>query len=157
MNLNRYPLIAAESVLTFEFVSVGPRGSIQKLISFQQTEVKDIFNLAFGDKTQQTEKMDDRSVSHNKDTQRILATIAYAVLVFTNEFPHASIYVEGSTAARTRLYQMGIGKFHEEIVQDFILLGLKDERWEVFQKNVNYDSFVVKRKPTNKLPLSLAK
>jgi hypothetical protein len=52
MNLNRYPLIAAESVLTFEFVSVGPRGSIQKLISFQQTEVKDIFNLAFGDKTQ---------------------------------------------------------------------------------------------------------
>jgi hypothetical protein len=97
--------------------------------------------------------MDDRSVSHNKDTQRILATIAYAVLVFTNEFPHASIYVEGSTAARTRLYQMGIGKFHEEIVQDFILLGLKDERWEVFQKNVNYDSFVVKRKPTNKLPL----
>ncbi len=53
MNLNRYPLITAESVLTFEFVSVGPRGLIQKLISFQQTEVKDIFNLAFGDKTHQ--------------------------------------------------------------------------------------------------------
>ena len=31
--------------------------------------------------------------------------------------------------------------------------GLRDECWEVFQQNVNYDCFVVKRKPSHKLHL----
>jgi hypothetical protein len=153
MQLNRYSLISSESLHTFEFISEGPRGSIHKVITLQATEVTNVYNLAFGDKNHLTGKMDDQSVTHNNDTLRVLSTVAFAVIVFTNQFPHVSIYVEGSTAARTRLYQMGISKFHQELTHDFILLGLKDERWEVFQLNKNYECFVVKRKPSNKLPL----
>jgi hypothetical protein len=87
--LNRYPLITAESLLTFEFVSEGPKGSIHKLISFQQTEVTDVFNLAFGDKNHLTGKIDDQSVCHNSDKLQVLATVAHAVIVFTNHFPNA--------------------------------------------------------------------
>jgi hypothetical protein len=51
---NRYALKSAESRHTFEFISEGPSGIITTLISFQQTETKNIFNLAFGDKNHQT-------------------------------------------------------------------------------------------------------
>jgi hypothetical protein len=146
MQLNRYPLITAESFITFEFISKGPKGEIYKLIAFQETDVANVYNLAFGDKNQHTGKLDDLSITHNSDKEQVLATVAFAVIVFTNRFPDASIYVEGSTAARTRLYQMGISRYHHEIKSEFIILGLKDESWEVFQQNVNYDCFVVKRK-----------
>ena len=144
---NRYALKSAESRHTFEFISEGPSGIITTLISFQQTETKNIFNLAFGDKNHQTGEIDDHAVTHNHDTEKVLATVALAVLMFTDRFPNATIYVEGSATSRNRLYRIGISKFHSEITHDFIILGLRNEQWESFQRNLNYEFFVVKRKP----------
>jgi hypothetical protein len=144
---NRYALKSAESMHTFEFISEGPSGIIAKLISFEQTETQNIFNLAFGDKNHQTGEIDDHAVTHNHDTEKVLATVALAVLIFTDRFPNGTIYIEGSTASRNRLYRIGISKFHSEITNDFIILGLRNEQWESFQRNLNYECFVVKRKP----------
>jgi len=51
MNLPKYDIRTGETVFIYEFTSVGAKGSIQKMIDFQYTNLKDFYNLAFGDKT----------------------------------------------------------------------------------------------------------
>ena len=65
---------------------------------------------------------------------------------FTNKFPDAIIYTEGSTPARTRLYQMGIASNLEEISKDFEIEGYIHDAWEPFQKGHNYEAFLARRK-----------
>ena len=76
----------------------------------------------------------------------ILATVANTINDFCDHYGNHYIFAVGSTAARTRLYQMGISKLLNEISIDFEILGSKDGGLYEFQKNVNYDSFFVKRK-----------
>ena len=49
----------------------------------------------------------------------------------------------GSTKVRTRLYQMGISNNLEEITADFKVLGRKEGIWQRFEKNVQYDMFLI--------------
>jgi hypothetical protein len=56
------------------------------------------------------------------------------------------IYIVGSTLSRTRLYQMSITKIYEEIASFYIVQGYREGQWEIFQKNVNYEAFVVQKK-----------
>jgi hypothetical protein len=72
--------------------------------------------------------------------------VAETVLDFTKYRPDAFIFVQGSTAARTRLYQMGIFAFWDEINSLFMVLGYLNEEWEPFTKGKNYESFLIKRK-----------
>jgi len=41
---------------------------------------------------------------------------------------------------------MGITKFLSEVNETFEVLGERNNDWEVFQKNVEYESFLVRRK-----------
>ena len=41
---------------------------------------------------------------------------------------------------------MGIGKYLEEVKNDFHVFGELADNWYEFDKNVDYDGFVVKRK-----------
>ena len=50
MNLERYELKVEDSLMVFEFVSDGPKGRIPKLVKFNETNLKDLYNLAFGDR-----------------------------------------------------------------------------------------------------------
>jgi hypothetical protein len=45
-----------------------------------------------------------------------------------------------------RLYQMGISANWQVIDEYFDLHGFKDDKWERFQKNRNYESFLLRRK-----------
>ena len=57
------------------------------------------------------------------------------------------IFVTGSTKARTRLYRMGISNNLEDLKGDFeifVLVGEKD--WQPFQKHIEFEAFLVKRK-----------
>lgn len=47
----------------FEFVSKGPRGSIHKLIKFEETNTRGVFNLAFGDVTAIRVEISDSVIS----------------------------------------------------------------------------------------------
>ena len=49
MRKERYELEISKEFLTFEFTSVGPKGSIRKRVLFQDAGRKNIYNLAFGD------------------------------------------------------------------------------------------------------------
>ena len=146
MKLPRYELKAEQSLMVFEFISEGPKGQIPKLIKFSETTLKDVYNLAFGDKNDHTGDIDDTAISNNGDAEQILATVVSAVYAFSDANPDAWIYATGSTKARTRLYRMGITKYIDEVEQDFAVFGQRDGEWENFEKDMDYRAFIVQRK-----------
>jgi hypothetical protein len=146
MNLPKYPLASSDRMMTFEFVSEGPKGLIHKLVRFQPTNLKSIYNLAFGDKDHTTGEIDDATISNNEDSEKVLATVVATVYAFTDKYPDLWIYATGSTKSRTRLYRMGITKYLSEVSEDFEVLGERNDDWETFQKDVEYEGFLVRRK-----------
>ncbi len=91
-------------------------------------------------------RINDLSISNNNDRDKILATIASAVLDFTAIFPDMMVYAKGSTPARTRLYQMGIAANYTEISSLLHVYGFLEGHWHKFEANINYDAFFVLRK-----------
>ena len=139
MKLPKYPLASSDKLMTFEFISEGQNGLIHKLVRFQPTNLKDVYNLAFGDKDHTTGDIDDTVISNNGDSEKVLATVVATVYAFTDKYPNTWIYATGSTKSRTRLYRMGITKFFLEVKEDFEVLGERNDDWEAFRKNVVYD------------------
>ena len=150
MGNERYDLKVKSDAMSFRFTSVGPKGEIPKLVVYSKTRIKNLYNLGFGDEDTNTGNIDDLVVTDNKDSQKVLATVAFTVYAFTDVYPNALIAATGSTKARTRLYQMGISNNLEDITTDFIVWGRKEGIWSPFEKNVNYDAFLITHKKNKK-------
>jgi len=146
MKLPKYPLVSGDKLLTYEFISEGQNGLIHKLVQFKQTNLKNLYNLAFGDKDHNTGEIDDTVISNNGDSEKVLTTVIATIYAFTDKYPNAVIYATGSTKARTRLYRIGIAKYFSEVIKDFEVLGERKDDWETFRKNIEYEGFLVKRK-----------
>ena len=147
MNKETYQLEAFESLLTFEFISEGPKGSIKKRVQYQKTKWRNIYNLAFGDINTEFKDFDDFAISNNNDTDKILATVASTIFAFMDKYPNAIIYAKGSTESRTRLYRIGISKNLQELVEDFEIYGLLDDiGWVEYKKNQSYSAFYIKKR-----------
>jgi hypothetical protein len=132
--------------MVFEFISEGPKGEISKLIKYSETNLKGLYNLAFGDKNETTGEIDDKVVSDNKDSEKVLATVVSSVYAFYDKHPDAYVFATGSTSARTRLYRMGITKYYDEVKKDFDIYGLKENEWQPFKKGIEYDAFLIELK-----------
>ena len=115
MILPKYPLSSSDQMMTFEFESEGKIGRVPKLVAFQPTNLKGVYNLAFGDKNSDTGQINDRIITDNGDRDKVLATVAATVYAFTDKYPDSWVYLTGSSKSRTRLYRMGIAKFFEEL------------------------------------------
>jgi len=74
MKLPKYQLSSSDKLLTFEFISEGNKGMIHKIVKYQATHHKNIYNLAFGDKDYSTGDIDDTSISNNGDSEKVSAT-----------------------------------------------------------------------------------
>lgn len=143
---NRYQFESSPDLLTFEFDSVGPKGIVTKVVRYTEINVKGFFNLGFGDKDPQSGYISDLTVTNNNDSQKVLATVARTLYVFTERYSKAIVLATGSTLARIRLYRIGIANNLTAIEQDFVVLGLTDTDWEPFCKNITYHAFSVRRK-----------
>ena len=142
-----YSFKTSRSRTEYEFVSSGPAGDVIKIVSYYPTEVEDIFNLGFGDKDPETEEVNDQAVTNNKDWETVLATVASTIYEFTNAHKNATIFITGSSDARTRLYQITISKNLKAIKKDFVLFALNTEDvWEEFEENKKYLAFLISRK-----------
>ena len=144
---NRYKVDTSPDFETFEFISVGSKGNITKVVRYTEINVKGYYNLGFGDKDPITGYISDLSVTNNGDSQKVLATVAATLYAFIEYHPGAFIIATGSTEARTRLYRMGITNNLEAIEKDFFILGLTDTEWTPFRKNMAYGAFLVYKKP----------
>ena len=143
---DRYDVKTSADVEAFEFESIGPRGTIKKIVRYTEINIKNYYNLGFGDKDPITGFISDLSVTNNNDSKKVLATVAATLYAFTESHPGATIIATGSTEARTRLYRIGIANNLIKIEQDFNILGLTETDWEPFRKNVTYGAFLVWRK-----------
>jgi hypothetical protein len=139
--------VAAQDLRVFEFVSLVKRGFIRKSIAFIPTEIPNIYNLAFGDVNEEGE-IDDCSISDNGDRNKILATLAKVIEIYTDKYPERLIYFRGSTSERTRLYRMAIGLNLDELSVKFDIFGEIDDgqEYNLFHKNMEISAFLIRRK-----------
>lgn len=146
MNLDKYEIETEVNSTYFEFVSKGTHGSIVKVIKYSKIfEVEEIYNLGFRDKNLTSSKLDDKIISNNGDTDKVLATVASTMHEFFNENPNAIVCSKGSSTRRTRLYQINISKYLDEIVTEFEVFGELEDKIERFKKRINYLGFYVIR------------
>ncbi len=146
MKLDQYKLKAEQDFTTFEFLSEGAKGKIVKLVQFQQIEKTNVYNLAFGDFNPVTGELDDKIVTGNRDSEKVLASVVAAIYSFTEHYPDTWVYAIGSTEARIRLYRMGINKYFDIANNDFSILGEHQSGWEWYRKGREYMAFAVHKK-----------
>jgi len=142
----RYEYTRSQSFKEYSFFSEGPKGRIQKIVSYSylgSQDGYDYYNLGFGDYDPVAKKVSDLKVSDNKDPDKVLTTIAATAMEFTRQFPGRRIVVEGSTPSRTRLYQMKIAKHYIMISEIFDIQGLTENGTLIpFEKGKSFSAFV---------------
>lgn len=159
MQIEKYKTESTVDSLIYTFESVGER-VIQKVVVYSKIknpktvgleENTIVFNLAFGDWDLETDELNDQVESKNKDTEKVLATVADTVFEFWEEYPDTNIFFRGSQpfgekARRTRLYQMKINRYFADIINTVNIKGFENDNWEVFSANKNYLAFLISRK-----------
>lgn len=150
MDIPKYDYRVNKDALSYEFFSDGPKGRIKKIVKFSLQYLSDqtaFYNLTFGDWNEAEKKIDDLIISNNNDKEKILATVALTIIEFSDQYPMMPVYVQGSTPARTRTYQMGINRHFEEIEHLFYVFGLvENSGWHPFTIGTNYSAFLILKK-----------
>jgi len=131
--------------LRFDFISVGKKGEIHKRVTFIELEYG-FFNMGLGDLNPESAEVDYFSVSDNGDRNNILATVSEIIVSFFELYPSHTIYFKGTSRSRTRLYQMAINHFYDELSERFHILGELDDKMTRFKRNTNYKSFLILKK-----------
>lgn len=143
MNLPKYSILTNAKHETYEFLSIGPRGTIKKIVNY--TEIQEgVYNLGFGDWNEIDKEVKDNIRSNNADRDKVLTTVASTVVDFMKFHPEATIVAQGETLAKSRLYQMGINSNWREINELFQIQGFRNGAWESFEKGKNYEIFALK-------------
>ena len=146
MQLPQYPYKIHDSLLDYEFTSIGPEGRhIKKIVRFTPIG-SNIFNLVLADLNEGTGELSDINVTNNRDTSKVLATVAMIVYDFILHRPKSWIVARGNTASRTRLYRMGITNNWKEIDAEFEVFGRTEGIWHAFEAGKEYDTFLIQRR-----------
>ena len=82
MKIEKYHLKSDNTLSYFEFISVGSKGAIRKMIEFQTTSTPGLYNLAFGDKNPDTGELDDLAISNNGDTEKSAGNRSFRIICF---------------------------------------------------------------------------
>jgi hypothetical protein len=142
LNIDKYKVFATSNV-NYYFFSEGPRGVIKKQILFEESRIKNYYQLHFGDSINGTIVED--VVSDNKDADLVLASVAWAVLCFVNRSDKLHVRFSGLTRHRTRLFNIWLGRNNEELSKYMLVFGYnEDGRWERFVPNRQYSAFMLK-------------
>ena len=124
MNREKYSYSADQKNLVYTFFSVGIQGIITKVIIYEKIE-DGIYNLAFGDYDHSTGDINDKVISNNGDTVKVLATVIQTIQDFFENYPEAVLFIQGSTPTRTKLYTKIIRDNINDIETDFQVMALK--------------------------------
>jgi hypothetical protein len=148
MNLLFYEIIKTEKgYSTFQFTSVGKK-NIVKVVTFQKTQQRGVYNLAMGDMIGKW-LFSDIEISNNGDIRKVLTTVVNIVQIYTRKYPTRKIFITGNTPLKTIAYQRIIRMYHSVFINEFDIWGYIDEDVkEPFNLNGTYIAFIVKRKKT---------
>jgi hypothetical protein len=146
MDLPRYITQTGRKRKVYQFISEGINGRITKRVYFQETTLDNYVSLLMGDYDPKTGEIDFYNISNNGDRDKILATIVDICYNYFELYPNHIITFTGANEARTRLYQMAISKYFDELSLDFHIFGELNKVTEPFRKKINYTSFYISLK-----------
>ena len=146
MNEPNYEFSHIASSVSFEFDSISDTKIVKKFIEFSlvNSEIS-LYNLTLLDVLSDG-FMSDLSVTNNQDMPKVLATVFKAVAYFFSVNQNATVFIEGSTKSRTRLYQIAIAKYLVQIEHKYSIWGFVGDDFEKFNRGKNYNSFILKLK-----------
>lgn len=146
MKHERYKYSAENELMYFEFISTGPKGQVKKIIEFSETNVKDVYNLAFGDFDEQTQRISDRVVTNNGDSLKyLLQSLPRCMRSLPSGLRHGFLQREVPRCGQDCI-EWGLTNNLSEISKDFHLYGLQEDQWVDFLLGEDYKAFLVKRK-----------
>ncbi|MHA4741903.1 DUF6934 family protein [Dyadobacter sp. MSC1_007] len=140
MNASSYPFRVDDSCHIFRFTSTGMK-TIEKVVVFDPLPIPGIYMLVLGDFDE--DEIDVGVKSNNRDLEMVLSTVVKIIAFFLSDYPDASIFVEGSSAARNRLYRIMIEKERKNWRELFVIKGIDEDTFEVFQSGKNYSSYLI--------------
>ena len=132
--------------LYFDFISEGSQGKVYKRVRFHEIPNYGFYNMGLCDVDPETGNENYDNITNNGDRDTVLATVSEICDVFFELYPQHTIYIKGTTDSRTRLYQMAISHYFEELDLKFHILGELADKMTRFQKNTNYKSFLILKK-----------
>lgn len=141
MSKPKYPLKSiSKDKLRFEFESVGTHKIVLKLVEYEPIDENSIYyNLALVDMNEDG-SYSDKTVTDNKDTEKIFATIAQTIDCFFQKYPSNRILIYANDRLRIRLYRMAISNYWNEKEQNWAFYGLTNKKFERFEKGKNYEA-----------------
>lgn len=145
MNLEKYDTIVTEDVLSFSFISVGPKGHIQKLVIYQHVEGP-LYNLAFGDRNGELGTINDLIISDNKDTEKVLATVASTIFDFLQFTLERQYQLKAAHIPEQDFIEGILPHFLTLQTKEFLLYGELDDKIERFIKGKDYRAFLITKK-----------
>lgn len=151
MTIDSYPLSSSPDRLTYYFNNVGEEVTYPSAIVYVPIYDKhpNTYNLAFG-VVSRTElggrvwyTIDDTVVTDNQNRDTVLATVIKSIFKFWEMYPGRSVFITGSTPARTRMYRGIIGNYGHEMSEYAKFYGVAGQIKYPFQPNMNYEGFII--------------
>ena len=143
MELPRYITQTGRNRKVYQFKIDGPNVSITKRVYFQETTRENYVSLVMGYYDKNTGETDFYNVSNNGDRNKVLATIIDICYNYFELYPNHVITFTGANEARTRLYQIAINTYFDELSLDFHIYGELNKALEPFRKNIKYSAFYI--------------
>jgi hypothetical protein len=127
----------------FAFQSEGDKGKIVKIIEFYSLE-NGKWNLGFGDWNKGT--VDDKVVSNNQDTMKVIRTVANVTVEFFKQYPDSVVVIEPVDEKRKKFYNLIFQRYYKDISPYFNILGKDKNKEETYILEKFYDSFEISLK-----------
>ncbi|MDR6804310.1 hypothetical protein J2Y45_001579 [Dyadobacter sp. BE34] len=144
MNTPWYDYFSDGFCKIFYFAGSG-NGRIDKIVIFTQMQEPDAYSITLGN-LRLDGSIDVHGTAGDGDAAEILSTVAKVIAFFLVDHPQAAIFIEGTTAARVRLYQMAIVRELDDLGKYFDIHGFDGSDMEIFQPGRNYLSFTISLK-----------
>lgn len=107
----------------YVFDSIGPKGTIKKVVEITALNRKDTFNVGFGD-VRNDGTIDDQTETNNDDLIRVFATVIEIMRDFIDKNPSALLFFRGSTDQRTAVYQYILKRNFAQFAEKFNITGI---------------------------------
>ena len=147
MHLSSYQIVSKlDTSAEYKFISTGPKGSIIKIIIFEElSHEANLYNLALVDQLENG-KVSDRNSSNNDDLRKILATVVKVLIDYTLVFPERTIFFQGSddSGKRTSVFNRAINRYFSFLEHDFSINGITENHViEQYNSLETYIAFLV--------------
>ena len=150
MKVEKYETQDESDHLRYSFIS-KEESEITKLIAYQKLKyyiniptkgMLPVYNLAFGDKIGNTQKIDDKTDSNNGDMRKVFNTVLHTIPIFFSKYNDTCVAVQGNDERRKRAYFSFVSRNYETLIEDYMFYGVIGSIFTPFKKGTTYDQVV---------------